>query len=335
MPEFSRRHLLVAGATAGAALVAGGAPAILRDRTGERVLVVGAGPAGAAAAIALRGAQPKSSVLLVERDPTQLRPGRPAGPVSGPLAGAGYGALAAAGVSIAVDEIRDIDWQRGMAAAISGRSFAFDRIVVAPGVAARDEGIEGYGRDAAEAMPHGWFGTTSIRRLAAQIRAMAEGGTVAIRIPPGRMRFPDGAFLRAAEIARYLARDKPGSTVVLLDHGGPGEDRAADLVRAFGRNVEYVSGESFGPIERVDAATRTLYGSSGRLAADVVNFIPAQMAGEIALRAGLADATGWCPVEAGRQASRLQPRAVLVGDAVAGVGSGVALPFGTTAGHIG
>ncbi|HQF32040.1 MAG TPA: FAD-dependent oxidoreductase, partial [Hyphomicrobiales bacterium] len=160
MPEFSRRHLLVAGAAVGAASLAGAAPALLRGRSGERVLVVGGGPAGAAAAIALRGAQPATKVLLVERDPTQLRPGRPAGPVSGPLAGAGYDALAAAGVSIAVDEIRDIDWQRGTAAAISGRSFAFDRIVVAPGVAARDEGIEGYDRDAAEAMPHGWFGTT-------------------------------------------------------------------------------------------------------------------------------------------------------------------------------
>ena len=50
--------------------------------------------------------------------------------------------------------------------------------------------------------------------------------------------------------------------------------------------------------------------------ADVANVIPPQKAGEIAHRAGVADETGWCPVNATSFESMLQPGIHVIGDAI-------------------
>src|SRR5690606_14752960 len=49
--------------------------------------------------------------------------------------------------------------------------------------------------------------------------------------------------------------------------------------------------------------------------ADVINFIPPQQAGEIALRADLADETGWCPVDQRNFESARHRHIYVIGDA--------------------
>jgi NADPH-dependent 2,4-dienoyl-CoA reductase/sulfur reductase-like enzyme len=49
--------------------------------------------------------------------------------------------------------------------------------------------------------------------------------------------------------------------------------------------------------------------------ADVANVIPPQRAAAIAHRAGVADASGWCPIEPVTFESRLQPGIHVIGDA--------------------
>ena len=51
------------------------------------------------------------------------------------------------------------------------------------------------------------------------------------------------------------------------------------------------------------------------VAANVVNFIPRQRAGDIALAAGTADETGWCPVDPATFASTRVPHVHVIGDA--------------------
>ena len=48
---------------------------------------------------------------------------------------------------------------------------------------------------------------------------------------------------------------------------------------------------------------------------DVINVVPPQRAGEIARRAGVADATGWCPVDAVSFESTRVPGVHVLGDA--------------------
>ena len=49
--------------------------------------------------------------------------------------------------------------------------------------------------------------------------------------------------------------------------------------------------------------------------ADVANVIPPQRAGAIAQIAGVADRTGWCPIDPVTFESRLQPGIHVIGDA--------------------
>ena len=79
--------------------------------------------------------------------------------------------------------------------------------------------------------------------------------------------------------------------------------------------VEWRGASDFGGVTRVDAGTMQLHTDFDVERGDVINVIPPQQAGEIAQRAGVADATGWCPVNAISFESRLVPGIHVVGDA--------------------
>ena len=70
---------------------------------------------------------------------------------------------------------------------------------------------------------------------------------------------------------------------------------------------------------KVDAKTMTLTTKAGEtVAADVANVIPDQRAGDIAIKAGLADGD-WCPVEPDTFRSRKAPDVYVLGDAAVAV----------------
>ena len=316
MVKVSRRHLLFTGAAAVGAVAA--APIVTRLGAGARILVIGGGAGGVAAAMAIKAAEPSASVVMIERDPKRLAPGGYRSFVSAPRQGGDFAALAAGGIELAIDDIRGIDWGARRAEALSGRSFSFDRVVLAPGISMRDEGIDGYDRAASIAFPHGWTDRQGAAELAAQVRAIADGGTVVIRVPAGRMRFPEGPYKRADEIATYLSQAKPGARVVMVDESEatPARQvRVAGLEARFGDRFEHLDVAAFGRVVAIDRQSRRLMGENGTVRGDVINFIPAQAAGRIAQVSGLADADGWCPVAAATRRSTVRSDAFLLGDA--------------------
>ncbi|MFQ6774527.1 FAD-dependent oxidoreductase [Cereibacter sphaeroides] len=316
MQSLSRRCFTL-GLAAAASLAAGGAAFALRP--GERVLVVGGGPAGAEAALALRAAHPRASVLLVERDPTRLAREPDEAGLAGflrPRAEAGLAALKAAGVALALDEVVSIDWAAGRAVLFSGRDLAFDRLLLAPGTAPRDEAIPGLDAVARHAWPAAWGNPREARRLLAGLQALPERGHVVLRLPEGKAAHPAAALARALALAGHVAR-RPGARLTVLD-GSEG----VDLARAFAdrapaeaaARVEWVSAAQGGRVRAVDAQRGLIETEAGPVRADVVNFVPALRAGAIAAAAGLADASGWCPCDAeGR--SVLRREALVLGDA--------------------
>ncbi|TIL28490.1 MAG: NAD(P)/FAD-dependent oxidoreductase, partial [Mesorhizobium sp.] len=68
----------------------------------------------------------------------------------------------------------------------------------------------------------------------------------------------------------------------------------------------------------IDAKTRSVITAGATFKAAVANVIPAQMAGRLAQQAGLANRSGWCPVDPVTFESALQPGVHLVGDAIIG-----------------
>ena len=80
-------------------------------------------------------------------------------------------------------------------------------------------------------------------------------------------------------------------------------------------NLEWISLSSGGKVTEVDAKEKTLVTDFGRHKADVANVIPPQRAGLIAPLAGVADRSGWCPIDPVTFESKQQPGIHVIGDA--------------------
>ena len=70
-----------------------------------------------------------------------------------------------------------------------------------------------------------------------------------------------------------------------------------------------------GGIKGVDPAIGEVKTDLANYKAALVNVIPAQMAGKIARDAGLADPSGWCPIDPANMKSKMDTNVFVVGDA--------------------
>jgi Sulfide dehydrogenase [flavocytochrome c] flavoprotein chain, central len=320
MQRLTRRRL-VSGLMAGGAVLAAGdlATSLSRQPSRRRILVVGGGPAGISAALAVRAADARAQLLVIERDPQRLRP-EAEGNLSfeRPNAAEGLRRLQQAGIELALDEIEDIDWRQMRARTFSGRRFSFDEIILAPGTGVRDEQIVGLDAIARHTWPAAWGSAREARRLVSQLMAMRDGAHVVLRLPAGDVSHPSGLAHRSVEIADLLARTKPRSKLTVLDAGSASQ--AKKVFDSIAKNasstrlIEWLGPEEGGLVVAVDVAQGRLETSRGVMKADVVNFVTAQRAGEIANKSGLVDKTGWCPCGAD-QRSLINSNAIVVGDA--------------------
>jgi len=328
----ARRTFLraVALAAAGAALPLRSAP------VRARVVVVGGGFAGAGCAMALRARDPSIAVTLVDPD---------ADYVSGPMSNAvlaGWrsigsitvtrSGLARAGVRVVGERVRAVDAAARTVALAGGTDLRYDRLVVAPGIRFLWGKPQGYDEAASRRMPHAWIAGRQTELLAAQLRAMDDGGVVAISVPSGLMRCPPGPYERASAIAAWLRQHKPRSKVLILDANNhfPRQQIFEDAWKKhYPGMVEWIASTEGGAVERVDVDKSTLYTSRGAQRPAVANIIPPQAPGQIALDAGLASGHGWCPVTAASFESALVEHVHVIGDAcIAG-----AMPKSASAAH--
>lgn len=79
--------------------------------------------------------------------------------------------------------------------------------------------------------------------------------------------------------------------------------------------VEVLPGEFAGGARAVKPGSMEVVGDDEVFRPAVANIIPPQTAGRVALDAGLADQTGWCPVDASGFESALAPGVHVIGDA--------------------
>jgi len=146
---------------------------------------------------------------------------------------------------------------------------------------------------------------------------MPDGGTVVISVPADPYRSPPGPYERASLIAFYLKSKKPRSKLIILDakDSFSKQQLFASAWKELYPALEWVSLSSGGKVTSVDARAMTLIADSGRHKADVANVIPPQKASRVADLAGVADHTGWCPVDPLTFESKLRPNIHVIGDA--------------------
>jgi sulfide dehydrogenase [flavocytochrome c] flavoprotein subunit len=231
----------------------------------------------------------------------------------------GYDGLKALGIRVVHERAQAIDAAQRTVTLEGGAVLPFDKLVVAPGISLRCDAIEGYSEDAAVIMPHGWLGDGGARNLRARIEAMEDGGLVVMAAPPNPYRCPPGPYERASMIAHLLKTKKPKSKLLILDAKDAFSKQPAfedGWRRHYPGLIEWQPASlTGGGVTRVDAKTMEIETGDGQtLRCAVANIIPPQSAGEIALRAGLAD-EGWCAVEARDFSSVKAPGAFVIGDA--------------------
>jgi sulfide dehydrogenase [flavocytochrome c] flavoprotein chain len=287
-----------------------------------RVVIVGGGFAGASCARALRQVDSRIAVTLVEANPTFT-----ACPLSNAVIGGlrelsaqqfTYERVAADGITIARATASGVDAQGRSVTLADGARLPYDRLVLAPGIDIRWGALAGYDEAAAALMPHAWRAGEQTLLLRRQLEAMDDGGLVVISAPANPFRCPPGPYERASLIAHYLKTKKPRSKLIVLDAKDAFSKQRLFLAawaELYPGLLEWVPLSKGGNVTSVDAATRTLVTDFGRHQAKVANVIPPQKAGRIAEVAGVADRSGWCPIDPVTLESKLQPGIHVIGDA--------------------
>jgi NADPH-dependent 2,4-dienoyl-CoA reductase/sulfur reductase-like enzyme len=170
-------------------------------------------------------------------------------------------------------------------------------------------------------MPHAWKAGAQTMLLRHQLEAMEDGGVVALAIPAAPYRCPPAPYERASLIAHYLKAHKPRSKILILDAKDTfSQQHLFEKVWKdfYPDMIERIALSQGGRVVSVEPATKTLVTDFGNHDAQVVNVIPPQKAGNIATIAGVADRTGWCPIDAATFASKLVPNIHVIGDAIIG-----------------
>ncbi len=321
----TRRNVVGGIAAAPVGLLA--LPSISRAQSTARVVVIGGGFGGAACARALKRLDPKLRVTLVEPNRTYT-----ACPFSNEvIAGLrdievqqfGYDRIASEGVNLIAQAAAKIDPQARIVVLADGTSIGYDRLVLAPGIDFRFDALEGYNEAASAKMPHAWKAGEQTMLLRKQLEAMDDGGVVAIAVPANPARCPPAAYERASLIAHYLKAKKPRSKVLILDAKDtiPQERLFENAWKElYGGMIERIPLSQGGRVTSVDPASNTIVTEFGNYTPQVANVIPPQKAGRIVEIAGVADRTGWCPIDPTTFASKLMPNTHVIGDACLGGG---------------
>jgi sulfide dehydrogenase [flavocytochrome c] flavoprotein subunit len=294
---------------------------------GKKVVVVGGGTGGATAAKYIKLADPSIDVTIIEPNKEYYTCYMSNEVISGHRSldsiKQSYDGLKAHGINVVHDAAAGIDADAKVVKTAGGESFPYDRCVVSPGVSMLYDKIDGYSEEAAEKMPHAWKAGPQTKLLHDQLQAMDDGGVVLIVAPPNPFRCPPGPYERASQIASYLKDNKPKSKVMILDSKQAFSKQGLftqgwERLYGFGTEnslIEWMPGPD-NTVVGVDADAMTVETDFGdELEGAVINVIPPQAAGKIAIDAGLADDSGWCPVDKKSFESTLQAGIHVIGDA--------------------
>ena len=320
-----RRFLTTAGVGAGLAALGGCAPAMKGDfapKSGRRVVVVGGGWAGATAARYVRLHDPGIEVVLIE--PNRQFVSCPFSNLV--LSGVrtlesltfDYGGLRRQGVKLIHETAAAID-PAARRVRLGEGYLEYDRLIVAPGVDFQWDQVEGLAA-AQDRVLHAWKAGPQTAELARQLHAMPDGGVFVLTVPPVAYRCPPGPYERISQVAWYLKTQKPRAKLIVLD-ANPNIVSKAALFRTAWQaypNIEYRPGNK---VMKVDAGAREVFTEIGeRVKYDVVNLIPPQRAGAIAVQADLVGADKrWCDVNHLTYESVKHPGVHVIGDATVGL----------------
>ena len=325
MKGSTRREFLRTSSLAGLGLLAAGCAPRVADfaqKPGRRVVVIGGGWGGVSAAKYVRLADPSIEVVLLEPNKEFV-----SCPFSNlVLSGVRtiesltftYDGLRAHGVRVLHETATMIEPDRKRVL-VGSDALPYDRLIVSPGVEFQWDQVEGLAA-AQDRVLHAWKAGPQTVELARQLQAMPDGGVFVLTIPPAAYRCPPGPYERACQVAWYLKSKKPKSKLLVLD-ANPNLVSKAALFRAAWANYPNLEYRGSNKVVKVDPGAREVTTELGdKVKYDVLNLIPPQRAGTIAVTADLVGADKrWCEVNHQTYESVKHKNIHVIGDSTIGL----------------
>jgi NADPH-dependent 2,4-dienoyl-CoA reductase/sulfur reductase-like enzyme len=309
----------------GAIAAAGAFPAPALAQAKARVVVIGGGPGGATVAkYVARDSKGTIEVTLVEparqfttcfHSNLYLGGFRTFESITH-----SYDALASKyGVKLARQMAQAVDRGKKTVRLGDGSQLSYDRLVVAPGIELKFDSVPGYSEAAAERMPHAWKAGQQTQLLKRQLDAVTDGGVIVMVAPPNPYRCPPGPYERVSMMAHVLkAKGHKNSRIIIIDPK-PNFSKQALFQEGWQKHypgmIEWQDPKMHGGVKSVDPKTMTVNTDLANYKAALVNVIPAQTAGKIAIDAGLTDKSGFCPIDPTNMRSANDANVYVIGDA--------------------
>jgi NADPH-dependent 2,4-dienoyl-CoA reductase/sulfur reductase-like enzyme len=215
---------------------------------------------------------------------------------------------------------KTVNRERGEIALEGGSTLAYDRLVLSPGIDLDYGSVPGWSKEAEEIMPHAWKAGPQTELLKRQIDAVPDGGLVVMIAPPNPYRCPPGPYERVSMIAHALTTaGKSKARIVIVD---PKDKFSKQPLfqqgweKYYPGMIECLPPMISGGVKSVDPKTMSVETDfeTYRNAA-LVNVIPRQTAGQIAIDAGLTAENGYCPIDPFSMKSQSDERIFVLGDA--------------------
>lgn len=289
-----------------------------------RVVVIGGGYAGAAAAKYLRMWSLGTIEVVVVEPNRQF--------VSCPLSNLVLGGSKSIddltfdyqllksnhGIQWVQDQVNAIDINANKISMLRGE-LSYDRLIIAPGVDFIYDSLPMLqSAEAQKLVPHAWKAGWQTVNLRQQLEAMPDGGVFVMNVPAAPYRCPPGPYERAAQVAYYFKNHKPKSKVIVLDANAEIVSKKGLFTKVF--NEMYAGLVDYRPnntLVSVDVANKTVTTEFESVRADVLNIIPPQRAGKPAQMAQLNNVDKrWCEVDFLTYESKLVNNVHVIGDAV-------------------
>src|SRR5262245_32136009 len=290
-------------------------------KAGRRVVVIGGGWGGSTAAKYVRVEDPGIEVVLIEPNRQFI-----SCPFSNlVLSGLrtldsitfGYDGLRARGVKMLHETAGAIEPDTKRVRVRDGY-LEYDRLIVSPGIEFQWDQVDGLAQNK-DTVLHAWKAGPQTVELARQLQAMPDGGVFVLTVPPVAYRCPPGPYERACQVAWYLKTNKPRAKLIVLDANQNVVSKTGLFREAWKAypNLEYRASSK---VTAVDPSTRTVKTEFDTVKYDVLNLIPPQRAGSIAVEADLVGADKrWCEVNHVTYESVKAKNIHVVGDATIGI----------------
>ncbi len=315
---FDRREFLkvTAGAAGVASLgtlagCASATPATSNAR--YKVVIVGAGYGGSTCARYLKMWEPKIEVTVIEPNDKFI-----SCPFSNTvLAGInnledisfGYDNVKKVVDAWVQDTVTGIDTAGRTVKTAGGKTFSYDRLVLAGGIELLFDKVQGYDAEAQKTIKHAWkAGPDQTGVLRKQLEAMPDGGTFVMSVPMAPYRCPPGPYERACTVASYFKKAKPKSKIIILDGNPDIASKKGLFEAAWKKHFGYKTDNSMidyrpnNMPRSVDPKKMIVGTEFDDVKADVINVVPpmqaAAICGMAGVRKGLDGKDGpWCAID--------------------------------------